>query len=81
MTAHRRTFRFREYSIVPDTGPGAGSWEFAVACGGCGERGPEEASSDDAFAWALAHLKAYPHHLSYREHITRPYRAVPGEWL
>ncbi|WP_172386891.1 hypothetical protein [Streptomyces sp. MNP-20] len=28
----------------------------------------------------LDHLQVGPAHLDYREHHTRPYRAVPGDW-
>ncbi|WP_438874171.1 DUF7848 domain-containing protein [Streptomyces calidiresistens] len=28
----------------------------------------------------LDHLRRHPEHLSYREIVTRPHRAVPGEW-
>ncbi|WP_063784186.1 hypothetical protein [Streptomyces sp. SBT349] len=75
-----RTFRFREYTIVPDTEPDAEPWIFSFECVVCEEEGPENASQEEALSWTLVHLKAYPEHLSFRERITRPYRAVPGRW-
>jgi hypothetical protein len=75
----RRAFRFREYAVLPDEEPDAEAWKFAFECRDCKERGPASDSSDAAFDWTLGHLKATKH-LAYREHITRPYRAIPGRW-
>jgi hypothetical protein len=77
----RRTFRHREFTIAQDTEPDAEPWTFSFECQVCEKTGPKKESSDDAFDWALDHLKQFPEHLSYREHITRPYRAIPGRWL
>lgn len=76
-----RTYRFREHTIAPDTQPDAEAWLFFFECQVCQDTGPRKDSPDDALDWTLEHLKQNPEHLSYREHITRPYRAVPGRWL
>jgi hypothetical protein len=76
-----RVFRHREYIVEPETGPEAEPWTFFFECRVCGAAGWKKDSSDAAFGWALEHLKRNAGHLSYREHITRPYRAVPGRWL
>jgi hypothetical protein len=77
----RRTFRHREYTIARDAEPDAEPWMFSFECQVCEEHGTKQESSDDALDWVLGHLKRFPEHLSYREHITRPYRAIPGRWL
>ncbi|WP_323379741.1 DUF7848 domain-containing protein [Streptomyces alkaliphilus] len=76
-------FRFREYAIEPDREPDAEAIGFAGECAVCEERGPAGGSVEDGegvIAWMLGHLRRHPEHLSYREIVTRPYRAVPGEW-
>jgi hypothetical protein len=76
-----RAFRHCEYIVEPETEPDAEPWTFVFECRVCGVAGPKKGSSDDALGWTLEHLKRNAGHLSYREHITRPYRAVPGRWL
>ncbi|MCE7079811.1 hypothetical protein [Streptomyces sp. ST2-7A] len=73
-------FRFREYSIEPDLEPDAEPIAFTGQCAVCGRLGPTGEGGGHLTGWMLAHLRAHPEHLSYREIITRPYRAVPGRW-
>ncbi|WKX68878.1 hypothetical protein [Streptomyces sp. XD-27] len=77
----RKTYRFREYVITPDTRPEAEPHTYAMTCTACHTVGPRSEDMDEAHAWAARHLKANPEHLTYREHITRPYLAKPGKWL
>ncbi|MFJ6748260.1 hypothetical protein ACIQNI_08725 [Streptomyces sp. NPDC091266] len=78
---NRSTYRFREHRITPNCEPDAEPWTFALACAGCGESSPAGEEVDASQTWAAAHLKANPGHVDYREHVIRPYRAVPGAWL
>ncbi|GAB2881595.1 hypothetical protein GCM10022245_15910 [Streptomyces mayteni] len=43
--------------------------------------GPEEDTADAALDWTFRHLRHSPDHLTYRQRVTLPYRAVPGRWL
>ncbi|WP_431042512.1 hypothetical protein ACQUSR_11700 [Streptomyces sp. P1-3] len=77
----RGRFRFREHVIGPDRRPEAEPHTYRMQCATCEESGPITGDCEDGTEWAVRHLKANPHHLAYREHITRPYRAEPGAWL
>jgi hypothetical protein len=77
----RGTFRFREHTLGPDRRPEATPVTYTMYCGTCGATGPTAELGEDGMTWAVRHLKDNPAHLDYREHITRPYRAVPGAWL
>ncbi len=74
-------FRFREYTITPDAEPDAEPHSYAMECAVCSEVGPFSGKAAEAHAWVPAHLRVHPEHLTYREHVTRPYRAIPGAWL
>lgn len=77
----RAVYRFRNYRIEPDHSDDAEPIVYFVQCAACEATGPLEDGSDDATIWIVAHLKAEPAHVRYREVITRPYRAVALEWL
>ncbi|WP_425829269.1 hypothetical protein [Streptomyces fractus] len=77
----RATFRHRTFRIMPDHEPDAEPWTFQRHCGVCNASSEPTEALDQAEDWNEAHLKANPGHLSYRETITRPYRAEPGAWL
>jgi hypothetical protein len=79
MTVHA-TYRFREHTLTGDTSPDADPWLYAMECKGCGESSDGAEDATDGTEWAAGHLKANPGHLTYREHITRPYRFEPGAW-
>lgn len=76
----RATYRFRDYTIGPDTEPDAEPVRHRMECAVCDAVGPPAETADAASPWMVAHLKAFPEHLTYRELISRPYRAVPGAW-
>ncbi|MBB1246125.1 hypothetical protein GL263_21580 [Streptomyces durbertensis] len=77
----RAVYRFREYRVEADGEPDAEPVTFTMSCAVCGASGPAEADTSTAARWIPVHLKQEPEHLTYREQITRPYRAVPGSWL
>ncbi|WP_326596742.1 DUF7848 domain-containing protein [Streptomyces sp. NBC_01803] len=76
----RATYRFREYTIGPDTGADAEAVTHTMQCRVCEETGPTATDAGDGTAWAARHVKGNPGHLAYREHVTRPYRFTAGEW-
>ena len=74
-------YRLREYTVTRDEEPDAEPHSYAMECAVCSETGPPSTDADAAHRWVPAHLRARPEHLTYREHVTRPYRAIPGRWL
>lgn len=77
----RAAYRFREHVLGPDRRPEAAPITFTMQRATCDGSGPAATDGEDGTAWAVAHLKANPGHVDYREHISRPYRAEPGAWL
>ena len=73
-------YRFRRFGIVRDAEPDAEPHSYALECAVCADTGLRSDDPGTAHEWIPAHLRAHPEHLTYREHVTRPYRAVPGEW-
>ncbi|GAA4681455.1 hypothetical protein GCM10023347_40380 [Streptomyces chumphonensis] len=78
--ASRVSYRFREFRIAPDEEPDAEDVMFAAQCAVCGECGRPGTDPSGARQWIVRHLSAHPEHYSYRELVSRPYRAVPGAW-
>lgn len=76
----RASYRYRTYALVPDTEPDAEPHSYAAQCAVCEESGPRGEDAAEAQSWVIGHLRAHPEHFSYREVITRPYRAEPREW-
>lgn len=73
--------RFREFTIHPDVEPDAEPWSYAMQCAVCDESSPAGEDVIDTQQWAAEHLKDNPEHYTYREHVSRPYRFEPGQWL
>ncbi|MCE7081435.1 hypothetical protein [Streptomyces sp. ST2-7A] len=65
--------------IEPAEGPDAEPLLFSARCAVCGASGPAGPEAGATPRWMLAHLRSHPGHLSFREVITRPYRAIPEE--
>ncbi|MFF8813507.1 DUF7848 domain-containing protein [Streptomyces pactum] len=76
----RARYRFRNHTIGPDLRPEAEPHTLTMRCTTCDAAGPTAGTADPGTEWAGGHLKAHPSHLDYRETVTRPYRAVAGEW-
>lgn len=72
----RAVYRFVNYTVIPDKEPDAEPLTFRLQCSVCEEQGPQEKTTEDAAAWALIHVKDNREHLTYREHVTRPYRMI-----
>lgn len=79
--AIRARYRHREFHIQPDREPDAEPLTFTMRCAVCGVTGPATLAAQRSADWIAEHLKSRPQHLTYRETVTRPYRAVPGPWL
>ncbi|MGA4844498.1 hypothetical protein [Streptomyces sp. G45] len=71
---------YRTYTLAPNTDADAEPWTWWRECTRCGAASAPSGLGADGEEWTFAHLRANPAHLDYREHITRPYRAVPGAW-
>lgn len=74
----RGSYRFRQHTLSQDPQEPI---VHTMACKQCGASGSDSEEPRDGTEWATAHLKGNPDHLTYRETITRSYRAVPGEWI
>lgn len=66
-----------DVKISPDLEPDAEPWTFAMQCAVCEEQSEAAEAFDPGQDWTLKHIAANPEHYSYREIITRPYRAIP----
>lgn len=76
----RARYRYRTYRIGLDEEEHAEPLGFTMACVGCGA---EAGTVTDPWAsrdWIVRHLKDEPTHLTYRETVTRPFRAHPEAW-
>lgn len=80
MTSQRR-YRHREFGIEPDVEPDAEPITYTMCCCVCGASGPPTLDPQVSASWISIHLGRAAEHLTYRESVTRPYRAVPGAWL
>ncbi|MCE7081423.1 hypothetical protein LZF96_15095 [Streptomyces sp. ST2-7A] len=67
--------------MEPDREPDGEPIAYAAQCAVCEETGAAGEGEEAGTDWMLAHLRAHSEHLTYREVVTRPYRAVPGDWL
>ncbi|NGO11050.1 hypothetical protein G5C60_26480 [Streptomyces sp. HC44] len=66
---------------VERTGAEPTTFHMQCKADGCTAISEMSGKATDGTAWAEAHLKANPTHLEYREVITRPYIAEPGDWI
>ncbi|MFD8213328.1 hypothetical protein ACFV2U_06265 [Streptomyces sp. NPDC059697] len=71
----RAVLTHKSWTLEPDSEPDAEPTTYAMECVVCGES--SEASEDFAEpqSWVLAHGGRNPSHHTYREIITRPWRA------
>lgn len=77
----RQRYRYREFSIEPDREPDAEPITYTMCCCVCDASGPPTLDPQVSASWISNHLTRAPDHLTYRECVSRPYRAVPGAWL
>ncbi|MGW0537689.1 DUF7848 domain-containing protein [Streptomyces sp. NPDC003032] len=76
-----RTFRFRSFTLRPDTASDSVLTHMECKTFGCEQGSAASERAEDGSAWAADHLKVNPEHTGYREVITRDYAFQPGEWL
>ncbi|TKA01987.1 DUF7848 domain-containing protein [Actinacidiphila oryziradicis] len=75
----RSVLRFVAWTISPHRESDAEPITHAMQCAACGEKSlPFEEDIEPAQLWALQHA-GLTRHDTYREVITRPWRAVPAE--
>ncbi|WP_432093679.1 hypothetical protein [Streptomyces sp. bgisy100] len=74
MSAHT-VIRRERWTLAPDREPDAEPFTFAMECAVCGERSLTGEEVTEAQDWSLRHAGRHPSHCSYRELITRPWRA------
>jgi hypothetical protein len=72
----RAVFRFEDVTLAPDREPDAEPITYAMQCAVCEEESAASEETEPVQDWVFQHAGAHPGHHSYREIITRPYRAV-----
>ncbi|MFD9862246.1 hypothetical protein ACFWZB_23760 [Streptomyces alboflavus] len=61
--------------MEPDFEPDSEPITYSMHCVVCGAASPETKDFNEAQRWAFRHAGRNPMHLTYREIITRPWRA------
>ncbi|MWA12562.1 DUF7848 domain-containing protein [Streptomyces sp. BA2] len=73
----RVLYVYREYHVAPNQDADAEPVTHCMECVACEQASSTAEDVDGPLNWVFNHLKSYPTHLAYREHLTRPYRAEP----
>jgi hypothetical protein len=68
-----------DVTVMPDLAPDAEPIKHAMQCAVCGERSSASEQVEAAQDWAARHAGETRGHFTYREVITRPWRAGPAE--
>ncbi len=71
----RAALRYEEWSLEPDLEPDAEVTTYAMQCVVDEESSLGSEDYVEPQEWVLEHLDKNPSHLTYREIITRPWRA------
>ncbi|MFD5699444.1 DUF7848 domain-containing protein [Streptomyces lasiicapitis] len=74
-------YRPREHTIAPNREPDAEPITWSAECMACSATSPVSEDHVETQDWILKHVRDFPAHLDYREHVTLPYRVRPGRWL
>lgn len=77
----RAVYVYREHHVEQNREPGAEPITHCMECADCEQASPTAQDADGPLDWVFGHLKSNPTHLNFREHLTRPYRAVPRAFL
>ncbi|MBW1604407.1 hypothetical protein JJV70_20335 [Streptomyces sp. JJ66] len=75
----RAVLRFARWTLTPDREPDAEPVTFAMECAVCEKRSAPSVDFADAQRWTFTHAGRNPSHHTYRELITRPWRAWRAE--
>nr|WP_055700867.1 MULTISPECIES: hypothetical protein [Streptomyces] len=71
----RAVLRHETWTLEPDREPDAEPATYAMQCAVDGETSPAAVDFAVPQKWVLEHCGKHPSHHSYREIITRPWRA------
>ncbi|MFF5760192.1 hypothetical protein ACFY7A_32740 [Streptomyces longwoodensis] len=71
----RTIMRHQEWTLQPDREPDAEPTTYAMQCAVCGKTSPPSTGFADPQSWVFTHGGRNPSHHTYREIITRPWRA------
>ncbi|MEU1675112.1 hypothetical protein ABZ752_24280 [Streptomyces roseifaciens] len=71
----RSVYRFGIWTLTPDLEPDAEPVTYAMQCAVCEERSEPAEDLTTAQTWTFRHAGRNPSHHTYREVITRPWRA------
>ncbi|MDK1472483.1 hypothetical protein QNO07_03420 [Streptomyces sp. 549] len=71
----RAVLRFARWHLAPDREPDAEPVTFAMECAVCGARSEARVDFGDVQQWTFRHAGRNSSHHTYREVITRPWRA------
>lgn len=74
-TRPRAVVCHKEWTLQPDREPDAEPITYAMQCAVCNETSPASTDFTEPQNWVLAHGGHNPSHHTYREIITRPWRA------
>jgi hypothetical protein len=66
---------FGTWTLQPDSEPDAEPVTYAMQCAVCGRTSPAGEDFAQAQSWTFRHAGRHPSHHTYREVITRPWRA------
>lgn len=75
----RAVLRFVPWTISPDMEPDAEPVTHAMRCAVCGQQSVAFEEIGPAQLWALQHAGRARDHHTFREVLTRPWRAWPAE--
>ncbi|MEU1375210.1 hypothetical protein ABZ442_16300 [Streptomyces triculaminicus] len=71
----RTVFLFGTWTLQPDQEPDAEPLTYAMECAVCGAASEPSEDASVAQSWTFKHAGRNPAHHTYRELITRPWRA------
>jgi hypothetical protein len=71
----RSLLRFMRWVLEPDREPDAEPVAFLMQCAVCQLKSPSSVEFDTISQWTFQHAARHPSHHTYREIITRPWRA------
>jgi hypothetical protein len=71
----RSVISHETWTLTPDCEPDAEPITYAMECAVCGESSDGSEDFGDGQSWVLEHCGRNPSHHTFREIITRPWRA------
>ncbi|MEV5374849.1 hypothetical protein AB0L26_02570 [Streptomyces nondiastaticus] len=71
----RAVYRYGTWTLAPDREPDAEPVTYAMQCAVCEEKSDPQEDLAAAQTWTFRHAGRHPSHHTYREVITRPWRA------